>query len=173
VLDALDQLGTPEYASLCHKANIKPIQHPFWEDLPYVNIFRSITPDILHQLHQGVVKHLIGWLKNACGAFVIDKQVQRLPPNHSIQIFTKGISTLSRVSGTEHRQISSFLLSTLIDIQLPNGVSPVPLIRATRAILDFLYLAQYPIHTSETLASLEAALNEFHENKHMFETLGI
>ena len=173
VLDALEHLGTPEYARLCREANIKPIQHPFWEDLPYVNIFRSITPDILHQLHQGVVKHLIGWLKNACGASVIDERVQRLPPNHSIRIFTKGISTLSRVSGTEHRQISSFLLSVLIDIKLPNGISPVPLIRATRAILDFLYLAQYPIHTSETLASLEAALNEFHENKHVFETLGI
>ena len=76
VLDALEHLGTPEYASLCWDANIKPIQHPFWEDLPYINIFRSITPDILHQLHQGVVKHLIGWLKNACGASVIDERVQ-------------------------------------------------------------------------------------------------
>ena len=56
---------------------------------------------------------------------------------------------------------------------MPNGVLPVPLIHATCAILDFLYLAQYRIHTSETLASLEAALNEFHEKKHVFETLGI
>ena len=62
VLDALNQLGSPQYVQMCHDANIKPIQHPFWQDLPYVNIFLSITSNILHQLHQGVIKHLIGWL---------------------------------------------------------------------------------------------------------------
>ena len=75
VLDALNQLGSPQYVQACRDANIKPIQHPFWQDLPYVNIFQSITPDILHQLHQGVVKHLIGWLRAACGDSVIDECV--------------------------------------------------------------------------------------------------
>jgi Plavaka transposase len=173
VLDALEDIGKPQFAHSCREANIKPIQHPFWEDLPYVNIFQSITPDILHQLHQGVVKHLISWLNQACGKSEIDKRVQRLPPNHSIQNFKKGITYLSRVSGTEHRQISSFLLGLLIDIQLPGGVSSAPLIRATRALLDFLYLAQYPVHTTATLASLETALDDFHANKFVFVTLGI
>ncbi|KIM46872.1 hypothetical protein M413DRAFT_16473 [Hebeloma cylindrosporum] len=163
-LDALEQLGTPEYAQVCREAGLKPIQHPFWEELPYVNIFQSITPDVLHQMHQGVVKHLLGWLKTA---------LKCLPPNHSIRIFNKGISSLSRLSGTEHRQISSFLLGLLINVQLPDGVSANPLIRATHAILDFLYLAQYPVHTAETLASLDHALEEFHNNKYIFETLGI
>ena len=108
VLDALDKLGSAQYVQACRDANIKPIQHPFWQDLPYVNIFQSITPDILHQLHQGVVKHLIGWLRAACSDSVIDERVRQLPPNHSIRIFNKGITSLSRVSGTEHRQISSF-----------------------------------------------------------------
>ena len=173
VLDALDQLGSAQYVQACRDANIKPIQHPFWQDLPYVNIFQSITPDILHQLHQGVVKHLIGWLRAACSDSVIDERVRQLPPNHSIRIFNKGITSLSRVSGTEHRQISSFLLGILIDIRLSNGASPIPLIRSTRAILDFFYLAQYPIHTSETLVALENALDDFHSNKYIFEILGI
>ena len=173
ILDALDQLGSPQYVQACRDANIKPIQHPFWQDLPYVNIFQSITPDILHQLHQGVVKHPIGWLRAACGDSLIDKCVQQLPPNHSIRIFNKGITSLSRVSGTEHRQISSFLLGILIDIRLPDGASPNPLIRVTQAILDFLYLAQYPVHTSKTLDTLEHALDDFHSNKHIFDILGI
>jgi hypothetical protein len=51
--------------------------------------------------------------------------------------------------------MSSFLLGLLIDVRLPDGISPILLIRATRAMLDFLYLARYPVHTSESLTSLE------------------
>ncbi|KAJ7862263.1 hypothetical protein B0H14DRAFT_2349626 [Mycena olivaceomarginata] len=36
--------------------------HPFWEDLPCVNIYLSITPDVLHQLYQGVIKHVVLFL---------------------------------------------------------------------------------------------------------------
>ncbi|OAX31749.1 hypothetical protein K503DRAFT_794902 [Rhizopogon vinicolor AM-OR11-026] len=35
------------------------IQHPFWEGFPYANIHLSITPDILHQLYQGIFKHAL------------------------------------------------------------------------------------------------------------------
>ena len=168
ILDALDHLGSPQYVQECCNVDIKLIQHLFWQDLPYVNIFLLITLDILHQLHQGVVKHFIGWLKAACGPSVIDELVQQFPPNHSIWIFNKGITSLSRVSGTEHRQISSFLLGILIDVCLPDGGSPISLILATWVILDFLYLVQYPIHTSETLVTLEHTLDDFQSNKYIY-----
>jgi len=47
------------YSAACSNAGIKPIVHPFWQDLPYSDIYLGITPDILHQLYQGVMKHLI------------------------------------------------------------------------------------------------------------------
>ncbi|KAJ7826003.1 hypothetical protein B0H14DRAFT_3088530 [Mycena olivaceomarginata] len=75
---------------------LSPIYHPFWEDLPFVNIFLSIAPDILHQLYQGVIKHIANWLKAAFGPAEIDARCRRLPPNHNVCLFLKG---------TEHGQI--------------------------------------------------------------------
>ncbi|KAG1831486.1 hypothetical protein EV424DRAFT_1342862 [Suillus variegatus] len=103
VLDALAAFKDRNlvFVCACTAAGIKPIIHPFWEDLPFTNIFRAITPDVLHQLYQG------------------------------------------------------------------------RLLQAVRSLLDFLYLVQYPCHSSETLHSLDRALDLFHENKDSFIQLSI
>lgn len=74
VLEALDSLdeGPTLFKRACEDVGIKPIQGPFWQNLPYTNIYRSMTPDILHQLYQGVLKHLIAWLRTICGDTEID-----------------------------------------------------------------------------------------------------
>ena len=41
------------------------------------------------------------------------------------------------------------------------------------AVLDFIYLARYPIHTSETLAQMNDALHAFHLNRDILVSLGI
>ncbi|KAF8266314.1 hypothetical protein EI94DRAFT_1701828 [Lactarius quietus] len=57
----------------CCNVGQKPVYCPFWETLPLTNVFISITPDILHQLLQGVVKHLVTWVIAAFRAADIDK----------------------------------------------------------------------------------------------------
>ncbi|KAG1879758.1 hypothetical protein F4604DRAFT_1879992 [Suillus subluteus] len=155
-LATLDQ-GNLDFVHACAAAGIKPVIHPFWEDLPFTNIFRVITPDILHQLYQGLVKHLISWLSEACRAAEIDAQCRRLPSNHNIQLFTKGITTLLR--------ICRFLLGIIVDIHLPNNLNAGHLLRAVRGLLDFLYLTQFPCHSSETLELLQEAL-DLHATHH-------
>lgn len=176
ILDALDTLDDDDpttFTRACRNAGIKPIVHPFWQHLPYTNIYCSITPDVLHQLYQGVIKHLFAWITSAFGAAEIDARCRRLPPNHNIRLFMKGITSLSRITGQEHSQMCRFILGLIIDIRLPNGASQSRLLRAVRALLDFLYLAQYPCHSTETLQLLEDSLLKFHENKGIFTELGI
>jgi hypothetical protein len=83
----------------------KPVPHPFWLDLPWFNVFRSITSDVLHQLYQGIIKYLKAWILSTCEPSEIDARCRRLPPNHNIRLFTKGISSLSQVTGQEHDQM--------------------------------------------------------------------
>jgi hypothetical protein len=120
-----------------------------------------------------VIKHVVKWITEAYGPVEIDARCRRLPPNHNTRLFLKGITTLSRVSGTEHNQICRILLGLIVDLRLPDGHSTIHLIRAVRAALDFLYLAQYPMHTTETLDHLQDTLQRFHNNKSIFIALGI
>ncbi|KAG1740114.1 uncharacterized protein EDB91DRAFT_1237348 [Suillus paluster] len=158
ILDALalSDEDLTQFVKACHDAGIKPLYHPFWEELPHCNIYNAITPDVLHQLYQGLLKHMISWIKSACGEAEIDAWCKCLPPNHNIRLFMKGI-----------------LVLIIINIHLPDGASLVKLIHAVWGILDFLYLAQYPCHSDLTLTLLSEALNRFHDNKAIFVDLGI
>ena len=161
------------FLKACSRIRAKPIPRPFWHDLPWFNIYQSITPDILHQLYQGIIKYLKAWILKACEPTEIDARCRRLPPNHNIRIFTKGISSLSQVTGQEHDQICRFLLGIIIDIRLPDNISNARFIRSARALLDFLYFAKYPIHSNSTLGLLKDALGRFHANHDIFVDLGI
>jgi hypothetical protein len=175
ILRALEVLdGDPILGrEACRKVKIKPIFQPFWQSLPYSNVFRSITPDILHQLYQGMFKHLKNWVLEAYGAVEIDARCRRLPPNHNICVFMKGLSTLNKVTGQEHQQISQFLLGLIVDLPLPGATSGARLVAALRSFLDFLYLARYTAHSDQTLKQMEDALKEFHIQKSVFVDLGV
>ncbi len=157
----------------CREAGQKPVYHPFWESLPLTNVFASITPDILHQLLQGVLKHLIAWLFGTFGPAEIDARCRSLPPNHHISIFPKGISSLSRVSGLEHKNMCRLLLGLIVDLPVPNGQVLPRVITVVHALLDFLYLAQFPSQTANTIVRLEDSLSRFHNNKDVFVDLGV
>ena len=162
------------FHAACRNAGLKPVYHPFWESLPLADIFISITPDVLHQLLQGTMKYLIRWLVRIFGPTEIDARCRAMPPNHKTMLFTKGISSRqSRVSGQEHKKMCSILLGLIVDLPIPRGWDSTRLVRIVRALLDFLYLAQYQCHTSETLNHLRDALSEFHDNKAILMDLGV
>ena len=161
------------FVEQCQHLNIKLIPNPFWCDLPLVHIYRSVCPDILHQLYQGALKYIFNWVKTAYSPTEIDAQCRQLPPNHNIRLFTKGVTTLSHISGQEHSQICRIMLGLIVGLNLPNGHSSTHLIQAVRAMLNTLYLSQYPLHSDATLTLLKEALHCFDDNKQIFIDLGI
>ena len=74
ITEALNPINkkAAECTKTCANAVKKPVQCVFWKNLPYVDIYHSITPDILHQLHQGLLKHLIGWIWVVSGDAEVD-----------------------------------------------------------------------------------------------------
>ncbi|KAH9984467.1 hypothetical protein BJV77DRAFT_1090480 [Russula vinacea] len=122
---------------------------------------------------QGVMKHLIGWLVRIFGPQEINARCRAMPPNHKTLLFTKGITTLSRVTGHEHKKMCCILLGLIVDLPIPGGLDPSRIVKAVRTLLDFLYLAQYECHTSNTIQQLQECLSMFHDNKTVFVELGI
>ena len=175
ILDALTLVNSdpPLFWETCNNLRIKPIFHPFFEQLPYVNIYQAITPDILHQLHQGVLRHLLSWLVLAYGASEINSRCQHVIPNHHIRIFSSGIMGLLQVTGKERDHIGCIILGIIISARLPNDLDPSRMVWAVRTFLNFLYLACLLIQSSKTLDLLDQALQAFHNNIKIFIDLGI
>lgn len=142
--------------------SLNAVTQPFWDGLPHCNIYEAVTPDTLHQLTQGVIKHIVGWVRTIMTDKELDARYSRMPPVHGVHLFKDGISNLRNVSGPEHRQIAKQLIGCMI------GRADERAICATRAILDFFYLAKYRSHSTETLEYLQEALDEFHANKQIF-----
>jgi hypothetical protein len=172
VLERADNLSPGEYKAAFEQVGLKPVYQPFWADLPYGDIFMAMTPDILNQLYQGIIKHLLEWLKTVYSPAEIEARCQRLPHNHNIRLFLNGITHLSRLTGREHADICRIILGLIVDMPLPDGLSSEQLVRAVRALLEFIYLAQYPVHCTTSLGRLDTALEQFHANKDIFIDLG-
>lgn len=116
------------------------------------------------QILQGVLKHLVSWLTKRLGAKEIDARFSRLMHCFGLRHFDKGISCLQRVSGTEHKAMAAQLLAVIASVSEDKTV-----VRATRGLLDVLYISQYTCQSDETLdTDLQAAINMFLDNMHVF-----
>ncbi|PPQ84929.1 hypothetical protein CVT24_000245 [Panaeolus cyanescens] len=155
-----------EYYNFCMDQDVAGgVWKPFWVDFPHCDIHEAMTPDVLHQLYQGVLKHLIQWCMKACGQR-LDRRIQVLPPTHGVRQFKHGFSNLSQISGTERKNMAKILLGCVVGYMSHEGI------KAVTALLDFIYLAQYEAHTAETFQYMEDALRRFYDNRNFFITIG-
>jgi len=79
----------------------------------------------------------------------------------------KGWSELAQVSGKECKDMAHILLGCIV------GKVPSPIIACYRALLDFIYIAQYTTHNDSSLKYLEEALEEFQAHKDVLIELDV
>ncbi len=135
----------------------------FWANLPHTDIFECITPDILHQIHKGVVKdHLLPWLQKIVGKQDLDERFAAMPKSHGLCHFKRGVLLISQWTGGEAKELEKLLLGAL------TGRADSDIQKAARGLLDFVYYAQYKVHSETTLAQMQRAFEMFHRHKHGF-----
>lgn len=69
--------------------------------------------------------------------------------------------------GKEHKEMQKVFVALLA------GTVSAEVLTVAKAVVDFIYYAQFQIHTTETLAGLHDALKTFHAHKSIFIELGV
>ena len=152
----------------------------------YVNIHEVMMVDILHQLLKGTVGHMLEWLieliaqttastkkqgkgqslQSASGKLQLDERFRAVPAFTGLKRFdhysqVKQWTAADRCSVI--RQIVP-VIAPLLTEQAPAAVL------FTRAIVDFVLLAQYHSHDEETLRYLSHALYRINQLKGVFRS---
>ncbi|KAH9839785.1 uncharacterized protein C8Q71DRAFT_703179 [Rhodofomes roseus] len=167
-LDALQAHKNGEESARFTSEQLRPVYEPFWATLPHCDIFASIMPDILHQLHKGMFKeHILSWCTTLAGTDEIDRRFRAMTDFPGLRHFQNGISTVSQWTGREHKEMQRVIVGLLA------GAIPADALAVARALVDFIYYAQLQSHDDTTLAHLQTSLDTFHRHKEVFISLGI
>src|SRR5260370_37922814 len=142
------------------------IEEPCWAGLsvdPYV----FIRQDILHGLHKFIWDHPGKWLKKLIGKEEMDCHFIAQPPIHT-QRFTGGISKISQASGWEHHAYQKLMLPVIFGHEKVDA----KVIDAIWSVLDFAYMAQYPLLSESNLNEMKDLLSSFNQSKEIFISNG-
>ncbi|KAG9094615.1 hypothetical protein FS749_012136 [Ceratobasidium sp. UAMH 11750] len=141
---------------------IRP-NRPFWADLPYVDIFNCMAPDMLHQLNKGIFgKHVVKWCRSIMGKDTIDCRLKATPRFSGLRHFAQGISVIKQWTGNEWKTLAKIFLPTLAGCSKPEAAA------ATRNVLDFMYCVHKPEISDSDLEDLDGYLASFHDLKGVF-----
>ncbi|KAG8728199.1 hypothetical protein FRC11_011618, partial [Ceratobasidium sp. 423] len=168
-----------EFSLTAGKYRLADVEFPFWAELPFVDICQVLSVDLLHGFHKFFYDHPFKWNSNSLGDAEIDARMKAQVPYSGSRLFPKGVSHISQMSGKEHRALQTVHLSVVAN-------SPVKysheLTLATHALLDTIYWAQLPSHTTRTLEAFKASgekgnviphfnVPKFHTIQHLLEQI--
>lgn len=130
---------------------------PFWASLPYVQFPHCITPDLLHQLYQGIFKtHLVVWILRRLTKPVVDRRFAAMPRMAGMRHFKSGITKVKKWTGRESKEMAKQTLPALV------GKLEPTLVELARHVLDFMYRAHAAQMTDADVDELAESLEAIH-----------
>jgi len=110
--------------------------------------------------------HDIKWCIAAIGAAKLDFHLSLIQTPMGYRAFNKGVSKLKQVTGCDHA-VQHYIIAAMA------GSVSCEFLKAIRALLDFCYLAQAPLFTTQSIERVASALQEFHSYKDSIMRQGV
>ena len=133
---------------------------------PHLNIHRAMMVDILHQLLKSITMYLISWvrtlasnllpavrkrkrqgqtIKESSGSIQLDDHFRCVPPFTGLKCFSH-FSEVKQWTGVEQKAI---IWQLILVIMLLLSAEELGAMHCARAIVDFIFLAQYKTHDDD------------------------
>ncbi|KAI6034659.1 hypothetical protein BKA83DRAFT_4461021 [Pisolithus microcarpus] len=150
---------------------------PFTSGFPHVDIYKLITPDILHQIIKGTFKnHLVEWVESylkvmhgtaKANAILddIDRRIAAVAPFTGLRHFPEG-HHFKQWTGNDSKALMKVYLPAI------EGHVLAEIVRTFHTLLEFTYLVRHNVITEEILVTIKDAINHFHKHREIFHQSG-
>ncbi|KAG1753235.1 hypothetical protein EDB19DRAFT_1892662 [Suillus lakei] len=156
--DKIDPWNLHPFVNEAKKLHLSGIHLQYWRNWRFANPAKFLTPEVLHALHKFFFDHVLKWIKEVMD-LELDMCFRSQHKRIGIHHFGSGVSHVKQMTGREHRDIQRTIVPTLW------GAAPPDFLRAVHAMINFIYLAQNPIHTAMSINAMTSVLSEFHAFK--------
>ncbi|KAG2346736.1 hypothetical protein BDR05DRAFT_997143 [Suillus weaverae] len=155
----VDPWDLDKFQKVAKAVNLSGVHMPYWRDWMFACPSVFLAGEVLHTCHKFFADHPLKWIKEALGDYELDTRFMVQHKQVGTCHFTKGITHVNQMTGHKHRDIQRTIVASI------TGAVPPRFIRAIRALIDFIYLVQNPVHSPQTLHSMVQALSDFHSFK--------
>ena len=167
--ESSDQRNLAKLRRLARERGLNGVDKPFWRDWLHADPCLFLAPDALHQWHKLFQDHPVEWAKEWLGTKELDRRVSVLQPRVGFRHFRNGFTRFKQHTGKETKDLERVFLGVIAGHKnVSDGI-----LKAIRAVLDFIYLAQYNSHSTTTLEYLQNALQTFHKYKQDIADSGV
>ncbi|KAH7908355.1 hypothetical protein BJ138DRAFT_1012981 [Hygrophoropsis aurantiaca] len=155
----VDPWKLDEFQKESKKLGLMGVNLPFWRNWDHSCPSDFLVPEILHTCHKFFFDHVLVWCKEVLGNDELDARYRVQQKRIGTRHFDEGMSHVLQMTGREHRDIQRTIIPVIA------GAVEDDFLRAIRALIDFIYVAQNPVHTPSSIADMQACLAEFHSYK--------
>lgn len=159
ISQTIDVWDLDKFQKAAKAVHLSGVHMPYWHDWKFACPSVFLAGEILHTCLKFFADHPLNWIKEVVGKPELNARFITQHKRVGTRHFTKGITHVNQMTGREHRDIQRTIVASIA------GAAPPRFIRAIRALIEFIYLAQNPFHSAETLLSMTQALADFHATK--------